>query len=470
MIFSLVVASVSLISVSNLITSNPCACGDQDANSNVDLVDFFAFSKCFGLEWPDETCDVPAFNCADFGTDGSVNLRDFAHLANQFGGPPTCTPPAELEYGIKYEGQTPYAFIGIRGGREFAAVAFDPVTQIEDFSTQRLLGHTAAQLETLSPGTDAELIMSQLFSQAAILWQVGFSGFKETPQQEIILSKQSQLLAVLSSLFGINGIQGRPDEIPCDEQDWCTVVPDFDFGHCCVNHDICYKGCGPDAGSRLLCDVRLSECIRDSGSPGLANIFRTGVRVLGFLLCSSCDEPCWYCLCDYCDTCSGSEPLKTNCATYDCIDGVCEAKYHDNNRCCYPGQEDDTDDDCITGICGFPVGTCELGFEPDGSFCTNANWDCSDVGACVEGICRSTGDDNSRCPGAGDHSDSDCTDVVCRFGTCSNVCEPTGSPCFVGECRPDQCHDGHCHPGGYAWLCYQGVCGTGGNCGVCYRP
>lgn len=65
--------------------------------------------------------------------------------------------------------------------------------------------------------------------------------------------------------------------------DGCSVVPDFDFGACCVAHDRAYWQ-GGSCADRVAADRALAGCIRDSGHPVLAGVYGMGVRIGGYAL------------------------------------------------------------------------------------------------------------------------------------------------------------------------------------------
>lgn len=77
----------------------------------------------------------------------------------------------------------------------------------------------------------------------------------------------------------------RRGEAPPTEfvTDGCSVVPDFDFGACCVAHDRAYWQ-GGSCADRAAADRALAGCIRDSGHPVLADVYGVGVRIGGHAL------------------------------------------------------------------------------------------------------------------------------------------------------------------------------------------
>lgn len=49
--------------------------------------------------------------------------------------------------------------------------------------------------------------------------------------------------------------------------DGCSVWPDSDWGHCCVEHDIAYW-CGGTPDDRAASDQALAACVDAAGGPG----------------------------------------------------------------------------------------------------------------------------------------------------------------------------------------------------------
>lgn len=64
----------------------PFVAGDVDLNCSVNLVDFAAFSLCFGRSGPGANCSAEEFAGSDLDGNGAINLIDFAVLALNFGG------------------------------------------------------------------------------------------------------------------------------------------------------------------------------------------------------------------------------------------------------------------------------------------------------------------------------------------------------------------------------------------------
>jgi hypothetical protein len=75
-LFSLIFVTFLTISAAAKI----CPPGDLDGNCEVDWQDI----KLFADQWLTPTDDCPDTGCADFDTDGSINLKDFSILANQW--------------------------------------------------------------------------------------------------------------------------------------------------------------------------------------------------------------------------------------------------------------------------------------------------------------------------------------------------------------------------------------------------
>ena len=64
-------------------------CGDIHEDGAVNLVDFAAFTLCFGLD----PMSSPNCLCSDLNADGLANLTDFATFSLLFGGTSTNVPP-----------------------------------------------------------------------------------------------------------------------------------------------------------------------------------------------------------------------------------------------------------------------------------------------------------------------------------------------------------------------------------------
>ena len=62
--------------------------------------------------------------------------------------------------------------------------------------------------------------------------------------------------------------------------DGCTLVPDFNFKHCCDEHDIAYWK-GGSLAQRKKADIEFRQCIANSNQFLLAGIYYFGVRVGG---------------------------------------------------------------------------------------------------------------------------------------------------------------------------------------------
>jgi len=63
--------------------------------------------------------------------------------------------------------------------------------------------------------------------------------------------------------------------------DGCSMWPDSDWGHCCVEHDIEYW-CGGSRTDRSAADRRLRQCLADNGNPAMGVIMQIGTRTGGF--------------------------------------------------------------------------------------------------------------------------------------------------------------------------------------------
>ena len=62
------------------------------------------------------------------------------------------------------------------------------------------------------------------------------------------------------------------------ESDGCTLSPDFNFRHCCVEHDRAYWR-GGSREQRKAADIAFRDCIRAAGRPVLAEIYFRSVRI-----------------------------------------------------------------------------------------------------------------------------------------------------------------------------------------------
>ena len=60
--------------------------------------------------------------------------------------------------------------------------------------------------------------------------------------------------------------------------DGCTAVPDFDFKHCCMEHDYYYV---THVISKKEADARLRACIKKQGWRLLPGIYWLGVKLFG---------------------------------------------------------------------------------------------------------------------------------------------------------------------------------------------
>jgi len=266
--------------VTALINSNSCllsifaifACpllGDINKDDQLNGADVAGFVHCaLGYNSPNENCYA-----GDFNIDGSVDELDIGSLVNAI---LDSENAIGIQYGVTFEDGVAFAYIRVRNGPELVAVAFDPQTETEDFTTQRFFGFTESELNNLPEFEDPSLVISPLTCEAARLWETNaFPDFTGTPGQLQLLNRQSQVLAVLLSMLGVDtngwsrGVNG------------CTDVPDFDVVNCCNDHDRCYEGC-PEFLSRSECDDMLYSCIQsNSVFPGLAAAYYAGVRAFG---------------------------------------------------------------------------------------------------------------------------------------------------------------------------------------------
>jgi hypothetical protein len=73
------------------------------------------------------------------------------------------------------------------------------------------------------------------------------------------------------------GLTAPPNECRVDG---CTLAPEFDFPHCCDEHDTRYWA-GGTADERKLADRDLRECILAAGHGVLSNVYYFGVRLGG---------------------------------------------------------------------------------------------------------------------------------------------------------------------------------------------
>ena len=185
---------------------------------------------------------------------------------------------------------------GLRSGdTEFVAVAFDPATGEEDWSTQRFMGLDAEGLLKQGSSANAQALASYDCQIAACLWipdrdtSIGSADeaallaqlSDASPVETGVLNRQSQLFS------GLVGPLVRPDSDANElfdqawDEDACTLAPDFSFtAPCCRDHDRCYDR-GGDGDDRLACDEGLRDCIADSGHPFIAAIYFGAVRAFG---------------------------------------------------------------------------------------------------------------------------------------------------------------------------------------------
>lgn len=75
-------------------------------------------------------------------------------------------------------------------------------------------------------------------------------------------------------------LEHRGEDLPqrVFTSDGCSVWPDSDWGHCCVDHDIAYW-CGGSSEDRAASDEALGVCVDAAGGPGGMMAF--GVRLGG---------------------------------------------------------------------------------------------------------------------------------------------------------------------------------------------
>ncbi len=62
--------------------------------------------------------------------------------------------------------------------------------------------------------------------------------------------------------------------------DGCTLAPNFDFRHCCTEHDRAYWR-GGSREQRRAADRAFRECIEAAGHPMLAKVYYAAVRIAG---------------------------------------------------------------------------------------------------------------------------------------------------------------------------------------------
>lgn len=90
----------------------------------------------------------------------------------------------------------------------------------------------------------------------------------------------SSCCTAIENRCGVEGVQvdGKPPK-PF-RTDGCSMSPDFNFGCCCVEHDIVYWK-GGTAEERKKADTDLRQCIEGKGHPYLADLYYIGVRAGG---------------------------------------------------------------------------------------------------------------------------------------------------------------------------------------------
>jgi hypothetical protein len=218
---------------------------------------------------------------------GGVGASDLAILLGGWG---TC--PDGVEAGVQIENGIPVAYLKSGAGIELVAVSIDPETGLEDYTSQRVLGFTLQELEGLEDVGDPSLFSSVAASAAAKLWLTGIPEGELTQEQVKVISRQSQLFALLRDAI-LPLTLTDADACSCTTNG-CTQSPDLWFESCCDTHDICYC-LGGTIGDRIACDLELRDCIAESGPPliasAVADIYYRGVRAFGWDFFSSAPSP-----------------------------------------------------------------------------------------------------------------------------------------------------------------------------------
>ena len=69
------------------------------------------------------------------------------------------------------------------------------------------------------------------------------------------------------------------------KKDYCTGVPDFGFGTCCMIHDEDYA-IGGNRVDRKFADSRFRQCMKNTGEyKVIVKLYYLGVRAVGWLPC-----------------------------------------------------------------------------------------------------------------------------------------------------------------------------------------
>lgn len=90
----------------------------------------------------------------------------------------------------------------------------------------------------------------------------------------------SSCCTAIENKCGIEGIQADGNPPRPFKTDGCSMSPDFNFGCCCVEHDLVYWK-GGTVEERRKADKELKRCIAEKGHPSLAGFYYYGVRLGG---------------------------------------------------------------------------------------------------------------------------------------------------------------------------------------------
>lgn len=261
----LLIALILVMGVATTIAVGSVQCpADLDGDESVGTADLLILFA----QWGTDPGGPP-----DFDGNGTVDTNDLLSLFANWGQCP-------IIVGIRMEGDLTVAFIATIYGQEFAAVAFDPETGEDDFSTQRFLGLNETELLDIEDTGDPAPLQTFEAEAAGNLWSTGIPG-DFTPLELGVLSRQSQLLSVLRDVvLPLSSTKPTKGECACLANN-CTLVPDFDFADICNKHDTCICLSGSQL-SRLACDATLGAKIIDQGYPDLGFLYFAGVRAFGW--------------------------------------------------------------------------------------------------------------------------------------------------------------------------------------------
>ena len=237
------------------------------------------------------------------------------------------------------------------------------------------------------------------------------------------------------------GCVHTPQDVPCNDGDWCTVVDECVLGHC--------VGAGsPDCEDGNLCTA--DSCVKAQGCVHLPNVepcddgdecttqdVCSNKQCTGGppLLCEDNDD----CTDDSCDPDSGCVNMvntdfnsdELNCG--ECGNICPEFTVCQGGDCVLlPGQPCDVDGSCMSGF-------CRLDFDDDGMFCAQDAVSC--VYALGGAVATQVSPGGKMCGGTTGHR-------TCSAGIWTNTVECAGASCDgTVHLDPQTCTDGQgCAP------------------------